>query len=104
MNICRTCGRKTLRGKQLCYRHNPRKFRTRLVDIEHRDTRKFDPEPLKVFIRATGPVATVCRNAGIQSRFIYRDHKLQANTVDRICTALEVHPAFIYGHDWWWRP
>lgn len=68
----------------------------------HNDTRTFDPTPLKAFVKAQGPVKAVCRSAGIHRRWYYRDSRLQADTVDRICIALGIHPSFVYGRDWWW--
>lgn len=99
--ICQLCGRQTNLSREVCsnhYNYYPAVPRQRR---RYRSLHKFDPEPIKRWIKLNGHVKTVCDKAGIPSRFFYRDHKLQANTVDRYCCALGIHPAVLYGDDWW---
>ena len=99
MRPCQLCARPTRLERGICSRHHNYYWPVS-VSRRKRDTRKFDPAPIKYWIETTGPVARVCREAGINRRFFYRNHRLQANTVDRYCCALGLHPMCLYGEEW----
>lgn len=101
-NNCQVCGGRTNCGRTKCFRHRKMTEEDRIFLTLPRDTRKFDPEPLKELVREKGQVKPVCDSAGINRRWYYRNHKLTYDTVDRICVALGVHPSVVYGREWWW--